>query len=151
MYLVHMGVASEAFFYQQVLRQWGNLSSIRLGRPVSIAELYAVGRASLATHHPRGVKGDTFDCGYDRCVEDGDESAPGSRLAHFSATEVAARAVSLLDQKAEMLLEYALQCSKALRCQYLLRSTREGVLPLCCAGTLLSASMVIIFAQSLSL
>ena len=45
LYVVHIGVASQAFMYQQVLRGWGNFAAIRLEQPVPIAELYLYGLA----------------------------------------------------------------------------------------------------------
>ena len=127
LYVVHMGVASEAFFYQQVLRRWGNLSTIRLQTPVAVEDLYLLGAALSHTGGARDAGGDSEEAEAEdkaganaggvasslaiRPRASGDVvptmpfvrfDAPPSRAARRAAAEAAA----LLDSKAEMLLEY---------------------------------------------
>ena len=97
LFVVHMGIASEAFCYQAVLRQWGNLAKIRLATPASIAELYLLGRAAAAasSEEPFSATAGTED----------------ALMAAVTAPSAAMRAradeaAALLEDKAEMLGEY---------------------------------------------
>ena len=119
LYIVHLGVASEAFFYQQTLRRWGNLATIRLAAPVSVADLYLLGAAlarkgaddaedaeeadggDVEVDEPEEVRG--------RATSDAIPEMPSVRFdaaPSRAARRAAAQAAALLDSKAEMLLEY---------------------------------------------
>ena len=100
LYVVHIGVASEAFLYQQVLRGWGNHAAIRLATPVPIDELYLLGLGA-------------------------DASASG---ASDEARAAAADAAALLEDKAEMLVEY-LSIEVADGCLCALPQLIEGYVP----------------------
>ncbi|KAL3915734.1 MAG: hypothetical protein SGPRY_007105, partial [Prymnesium sp.] len=84
LYIVHIGVVSEAFFYQQALRLWGNLSAFKLNPPASI---YSLARAGLSDP-ASGYAGN-----------EADNSAN-------EADHIALGVVDLLGEKAEMLAEY---------------------------------------------
>lgn len=84
LYVVHIGVVSEAFFYQQALRLWGNLSAFKLNPPASI---YSLARAGLSDP-ASGYAGNKAD-----------NSAN-------EADHIALGVVDLLGEKAEMLAEY---------------------------------------------
>ena len=95
LYVVHLGVASHEFFYQQALRRWGNLSTIRLAEPVPLTNLYLLGLALAGNGDESsgggrgGVPAVTFD------------AAPSEE-----ATAAAEAAAALLTDKSEMLQEY---------------------------------------------
>ena len=85
---MHIGAVSEQFFYQQVLRRWGNLAPIRLEPAADLQELYLLGL-------PDGEGGE------------GDAEGGGGKLVASSAAREAARLASeTLCEKAEMLREY---------------------------------------------
>ncbi len=122
LYVVHLGVASESFFYQQTLRRWGNLATIRLSAPVSVADLYLLGVALACNGAEGTAEADEADGG----DEDGDDASEGvsghdggrgdaiptmprvrfDAAPSRAARRAAAQAAALLDSKAEMLLEY---------------------------------------------
>lgn len=122
LYIVHLGVASEAFFYQQTLRRWGNLATIRLAAPVSVTDLYLLG-AALARKGADDAE-DAEEAGVGEAEDDEAEEAeevrgrassdaiPEMPSVRFDAApsraarRAAAQAAALLDSKAEMLLEY---------------------------------------------
>ena len=79
LYVVHIGVASQAFCYQQVLRGWGNHAAIRLAVPVPLVELYLIA-----------------------CAPEVDHGVGAPEVDRASAAD----AVACLEEKAEMLLEY---------------------------------------------
>lgn len=83
LFVVHIGAVSEAFFYQQALRQWGNLSAIRLRSPISVHGLAIAGLNDHAS-------------GYSASGESREEET--DHIAHGI--------VDLLNEKAEMLKEY---------------------------------------------
>lgn len=88
LYVVHLGAASETFFYQQVLRCWGNLSTIRFSSPIPIVDLYLL---ALETEPGDGTS---------------DADGSGTPALGDAAAAAAARVVALLEEKAEMLSEY---------------------------------------------
>ena len=119
LYIVHLGVASEAFFYQQTLRRWGNLATIRLAAPVSVADLYLLGAAlarKVADDAEDAEEADGGDAEVDepeevrgRATSDAIPEMPSVRFdaaPSRAARRAAAQAAALLDGKAEMLLEY---------------------------------------------
>ena len=108
LHIVHIGAASEAFFYQQALRRWGNLAAIRFEEPVALSDLYILALGQR---------------GADEAVRDGNElqmgwaeegSEPPQQLPRVTfdappstaALKAAASAAAMLEGKAEMLAEY---------------------------------------------
>ena len=79
LFVVHIGIVSEAFLYQQALRRWGNLSTIRLSTPASVYEL---------------------------CLTALDDPLSGYSSAHGEPEDIARGVQELLSDKAEMLSEY---------------------------------------------
>jgi DNA mismatch repair protein MLH1 len=93
LYLVHLGVVSSEFFYQRVLRRWGNLSSIRLSSPAPVETLCLLAMERDAQRDAQDAETQVL--------------TPASELS--ASAEHAARAAavaSLLAEKAEMLEEY---------------------------------------------
>ena len=84
LYAVHLGAVTQAFFYQQALRLWGNLAHISLAAPVALYDLARAGLADPAS-------------GY---------APPAGSDAEEEADLVARGVVDLLQEKAEMVGEY---------------------------------------------
>ena len=102
LYAVHVGAVSEAFFYQQVLRHWGNLPVLRLTQPPSLEDLYLTASPAAAAGIG-GAHGSGHETSDGRRCED--NGACGG--AHSANMIRAARVASeLLTSHAEMLLEY---------------------------------------------
>lgn len=79
LYVVHIGVVSEEFFYQQTLHRWGNLALISLSSPAPIVDLCV-----LALRDPRA----------------------GWKPADGAPVDIGKAVARLLSEKAEMLEEY---------------------------------------------
>lgn len=94
LYVVHIGVTSEAFFYQHTLRSWGNLSTIRLAPPAPIAKLFLLAGGGDEPVNAR-----------DEPLHELVSGVPSTAYSQ-AALEAGERAAELLEEKAEMLLEY---------------------------------------------